>query len=109
MNTEVSLPMASDAPNDIEGVPQFAVLRDEPFPKEISDSGYVNNAPDEAPVIEPTPDTMAVQTSVSPVLNMDDLQMVFTTSNNPRHWITFSRVTPAAVVGKLVNPAKTSV
>ena len=46
---------------------------------------------------------MAVQTSVSPVLNMDDLQMVFTTSNNPRHWITFSRVTPAAVVGKLVT------
>ena len=73
MNTEVSLPMASDAPNDdIAGVPQLAVLRDEPFPKEISDSGYVNNAPDEAPavpsVIEPTPDTMAVQTSVSPVL-----------------------------------------
>ena len=112
MNTEVSLPMASDAPNDdIAGVPQFAVLRDEPFPKEISDSGYVNNAPDQAPAVlsvtETTPDPMAVQTSVSPVLNMDDLQMVFTTSNNPRHWITFSRVTPAAVVGKLVNPAKT--
>ena len=62
MNTEVSLPMASDAPNDdIAGIPQFAVLRDGPFPKEISDSGYVNNAPDEAPVIEPAPDTMAVQ------------------------------------------------
>ena len=112
MNTEVSLPMASDAPNDdIAGVPQFAVLRDEPFPKEISDSGYVNKEPDQAPAVpsvtETTPDPMAVQTSVSPVLNMDDLQMVFTTSNNPRHWITFSRVTPAAVVGKLVKPAKT--
>ena len=96
----------SDAPNDIEGVPQFAVLRDEPFPKEISDSGYVNT-PAVPSVTEPTPDPMAVQTSVSPVLNMDDLQMVFTTSNNPHHWITFSRVTPAAVVGKLVKPAKT--
>ena len=103
--------MASDAPNDdIAGVPQFAVLRDEPFPKEISDSGYVNNAPDEAPavpsVIEPTPDTMAVQTSVSPVLNMDDLQVVFTTNNDPHKWITFSRFTPAAVVGKLVKTSK---
>ena len=96
MNTEVSLPMASDAPNDdIAGVPQVAVLRD------------ADEAPAVPSVIEPTPDTMAVQTSVSPVLNMDDLQMVFTTSNNPRHWITFSRVTPAAVVGKLVKPAKT--
>ena len=92
MNTEVSLPMASDAPNDdIAGVPQFAVLRD------------ADEAPAVPSVIEPTPDTMAVQTSVSPVLNMDDLQMVFTTSNNPRHWITFSRVTPAAVVGKLLS------
>ena len=110
MNTEVSLPMASDAPNDdIAGESQFAVLRDEPFPKEISDSGYVNKEPDQAPAVpsvtETTPDPMAVQTSVSPVLNMDDLQMVFTTSNNPHHWITFSRVTPAAVVGKLVKPA----
>ena len=53
MNTEVSLPMASDAPNDdIAGVPQFAVLRDEPFPKEISDSGYVNKEPDQAPAGE---------------------------------------------------------
>ena len=108
MNTE---PMASDASHDIGGVPQFAVLRDEPFPKEISDSGYVNNAPDEAPAVpsvtEATPDHMAVQTSVSPVLNMDDLQVVFTTNNDPHQWITFSRVTPAAVVGKLVKPAKT--
>ena len=73
----------------------------------------MNNAPDEAPavpsVIEPTPDTMAVQTSVSPVLNMDDLQMVFTTSNNPHHWITLSRVTPAAVVGKLVTKTITGI
>ena len=89
MNTEVSLPMASDAPNDdIAGVPQFAVLRDEPFPKEISDSGYVNKEPDQAPAVpsvtETTPDfatadnngsgpvgfataPMPVQTSVSPV------------------------------------------
>ena len=100
-NPNDCLPMASDAPNDIEGVPQFAVLRDEPFPKEISDSGYVNNAPDQAPavpsVIEPTPDPMAVQTSVSSVLSMDDLQVVFTTNNDPHQWITFSRVTPAAV------------
>ena len=29
--------------------------------------------------------------------------MVFTTSNDPHNWITFSRVTPAAVVGKLVT------
>ena len=53
---------------------------------------------------------MALQTSVLPVLSMDDLQVVFTTSNdphNPHNWITFSRVTPAAVVGKLVKPAKT--
>ena len=50
---------------------------------------------------------MAVQTSVSPVLNMDDLQVGFTTNNDPHKWITFSRVTPAAVVGKLVKPAKT--
>ena len=116
MNTEMGLPMASDAPNDdIAEVPQFTVLRGEPFPKkEISDSGYVNNAPDQAPavpsVIEPTPDPMAVQTSVSSVLSMDDLQVVFTTNNdphNPHNWITLSRGTPPAVVGKLVKPAKT--
>ena len=106
MNTEVGLPIASDAPNDdIAGVPQLAVLRDEPFPK--TDSDYVNNAPDEAPAVpsvtEATPDPMAVHTSVSPVLNMDDLQVVFTTSDDPTKWIPFSRVTPAAVVGKLTK------
>ena len=48
---------------------------------------------------------MALQTCVSPVLNMDDLQVVFTTNNDPHKWITFSRFTPATVVGKLVKPA----
>ena len=73
----------------------------------------MNSAPDETPAVpsvtEATPDPMAVQTSVSPVLSMDDLQVASTPvlSNDPHKWITFSRVTPAAVVGKLVKPAKT--
>ena len=67
-------------------------------PKEVF-GGYVNNAPDEAPAVpsvtdtEATPDLMVVQTSVSPLLNMDDLQVVFTTSNDPHKWITFPRAT----------------
>ena len=96
MNTEVSLPMASDAPNDdIAGVPQVAVLRD------------ADEAPAVPSVIEPTPDPMAVQTSVSPVFNMDELQAIFTTSKDPHKLFTLSFATPPAVVGKLVKPAKT--
>ena len=50
---------------------------------------------------------MAVQTSVSPVLNMDELQAILTTSNDPHKLFTLSFATPPAVVGKLVKPAKT--
>ena len=49
---------------------------------------------------------MAVQTSVSPVLNMDEFQAIFTTSNDPHKLFTLSFATPPAVVGKLVKPAK---
>ena len=54
---------------------------------------------------------MAVQTSVSPmsvspVLNMDELQAIFTTSKDPHKLFTLSFATPPAVVGKLVKPAK---
>ena len=74
--------MASDDHTD--AVPSFAVMTDEPYPKEIFDSGYVNNAPDEAPVVpsvtEATPDSTTsgdgsgpVVFSDAQVLNMDDL------------------------------------
>ena len=38
---------------------------------------------------------------------MDELQAIFTTSNDPHKLFTLSFVTPPAVVGKLVKPAKT--
>ena len=37
---------------------------------------------------------------------MDELQAIFTTSNDPHKLFTLSFVTPPAVVGKLVKPAK---
>ena len=107
MNSSNSNDVPSDAPHDIEGVSRVPVTTDEPYLKEIFDSGYVNKAPDFAtadngsgPVGLATANDgsepagfatagfpMAVQTSVSPVLNMDDLQVVFTTNNDPHKWI----------------------
>ena len=61
MNTSNSNDVPSDAPHDIEGVPRFAVTTDEPYPKEIFDSGYVNKAPDAPPsVTEAAPKTHTV-------------------------------------------------
>ena len=63
-NPNDCLPMASDDHTD--AVPSFAVMTDEPYPKEIFDSGYVNNAPDEAPAVEAKPDLQPRVTGVVP-------------------------------------------
>ena len=68
MNSSNSNDVPSDAPHDIEGGPMGLAT--------ANDGG-------ETAGFATARFPMAVQTSVSPVLNMDDLQVVFTTNNDP--------------------------